>query len=48
VELSPVLIGFSASLAAGLMTGVGALPVVFARGLPESIEDAILGFAAGV
>jgi ZIP family zinc transporter len=48
VDLSPILIGFAASLAAGLMTGVGALPVFFARGLPGSVEDAILGSAAGV
>jgi zinc transporter, ZIP family len=45
---SPVLVGFLASLAAGLMTGVGALPVLFTRELPQRVEDALLGFAAGV
>lgn len=45
---SPLLIGFLASLSAGLMTGVGALPVLFTRNLPQRIEDTLLGFAAGV
>lgn len=41
-------IGFLASLAAGLMTGVGALPVLFGRGVSARANDAMLGFAAGV
>lgn len=41
-------IGFLASLAAGLMTGVGAVPVLFGRGISARTNDAMLGFAAGV
>lgn len=40
--------GFLASLAAGVATGVGALPVLFTRRAPERLLDAMLGFAAGV
>ena len=43
-----VLIGAGASLAAGLLTAAGALPVFFVRRISESIQDAMLGFAAGV
>lgn len=45
---SPVLMGFVASLVAGLMTGAGAVPVLFTRRLPQRVADALLGFAAGV
>jgi len=37
-----------ASLLAGLATGVGGLPVIFFKKIPERIYDALLGFAAGV
>jgi ZIP family zinc transporter len=43
-----ILIGFLASLAAGLMTGAGALPVLFGKAVPQRASDAMLGFAAGV
>ena len=37
-----------ASLLAGLATGVGGLPVIFFKKIPERIYDTLLGFAAGV
>lgn len=43
-----VLVGTLAALAAGLMTGVGALPVLFGRSLDRRTSDVMLGFAAGV
>jgi zinc transporter, ZIP family len=46
--LSSVQLGFLASLAAGLMTAVGALPVFIIRRLSQATEDALMGFGAGV
>ena len=46
--MSIVLIGLLASLGAGLMTGVGALPVLFGRTITRKWSDMLLGFAAGV
>jgi zinc transporter, ZIP family len=43
-----ILIGAAASLGAGLMTGVGALPVLARWNIPERVSDTMLGFAAGV
>lgn len=43
-----ILYGAVASLAAGLMTGVGALPVLMGRTIPQHVADMLLGFAAGV
>jgi len=43
-----VIIGILASLGAGLMTGVGAIPVLFGRGVSQGWNDTFLGFAAGV
>lgn len=43
-----ILLGFLGSLAAGLMTAVGALPVLFGRGVSRRLNDTLLGFAAGV
>lgn len=43
-----ILWGTLASLAAGLMTGVGALPVLAGRRLTRRANDGLLGFAAGV
>jgi ZIP family zinc transporter len=43
-----ILWGALASLAAGLMTGVGALPALAGRSLSRRANDALLGFAAGV
>ncbi len=40
--------GFLGSLAAGLMTSVGAAPVLFGRTISPAMNDAMLGFAAGV
>ncbi len=46
---NPILLGFLASLAAGLATGVGALPVLFFKKRPsQRYLDLMLGFAAGV
>jgi ZIP family zinc transporter len=42
------LLGSFASLAAGLGTGVGAIPVFFMRGLSPASEDTLMGAAAGV
>ncbi|KAF0675152.1 ZIP family metal transporter [Profundibacterium mesophilum] len=47
-DLSPVMLGFLGSLAAGVMTGVGALPVLFGRAPGRATRDLLLGFAAGV
>ncbi len=47
--LSSFQLGFLASLVAGLMTGVGALPIFFmGRRLKQATEDGLMGFAAGV
>jgi len=43
-----ILLGTLASLGAGLMTAVGALPVVFGRDVSIRTKDTMLGFAAGV
>lgn len=42
------MMGFLASLAAGLMTGAGALLVLFGKTLHRKWSDTLLGFAAGV
>ena len=47
-EVSPVLLGFVGSLLAGLMTAMGALPVLFGRTPSPRTADVMLGFAAGV
>ncbi|MFV0244987.1 MAG: ZIP family metal transporter [Qingshengfaniella sp.] len=43
-----IWIGFLASLGAGLMTGLGAVPVLFGRQVNRKVSDTMLGFAAGV
>ena len=43
-----ILYGFLASLAAGLMTSVGAIPCLFIKKISPRFEDSTLGFAAGV
>jgi ZIP family zinc transporter len=43
-----VLLGFLASLAAGSATALGALPALAVRRVPDRLQDALLGFAAGV
>ncbi|EAQ04421.1 gufA protein [Pseudooceanicola batsensis HTCC2597] len=47
-DMQIILIGFLASLAAGVMTGVGALPVLLGREITQKWRDMLLGFAAGV
>lgn len=47
-DLSPIALAFIGSLLAGLMTGVGALPVLAGRLPSERSRDTLLGFAAGV
>ena len=46
--MSPLTLGILGSLAAGLMTAVGAVPVLFGRIPSRSTRDLLLGFAAGV
>jgi ZIP family zinc transporter len=46
--LSPALAGALASLAAGLLTAAGAIPVLMQRQVPARVSDTMLGFAAGV
>ncbi len=47
-DLHSIGLGFAASLAAGLATGVGSLPVLLLARPSEKVMDAMLGFAAGV
>ncbi|MBD3679453.1 MAG: ZIP family metal transporter [Rhodobacteraceae bacterium] len=47
-HLSPIEIGFLGSLAAGLMTAVGAVPILLGRAPGKATRDMSLGFAAGV
>jgi ZIP family zinc transporter len=47
-HMGPVSLGFLASLLAGLLTAVGALPVLFGRSVSQRSNDVLLGFAAGV
>ncbi|ETX26900.1 ZIP family metal transporter [Roseivivax isoporae] len=46
--LSPVMLGFLGSLAAGALTAFGAVPVLFGRVPSRATRDLSLGFAAGV
>lgn len=46
--LSTIQLGLLASLVAGLLTGVGALPIFFLRRITQPVEDAMMGFGAGV
>jgi ZIP family zinc transporter len=43
-----IALGTLASAAAGVMTVIGALPVLFGRSVSTRVHDALLGFAAGV
>ncbi len=45
---STILLGFVASLLAGLATGIGALPIFAVRRLSDQLQEVMLGFAAGV
>ena len=42
------MVGFLASLLAGLCSGVGALPILVVRQISSQVQNAMLGFAAGV
>ena len=46
--MDPIATAFLASLAAGLATGVGALPALLVRQASERLLDAMLGCAAGI
>jgi len=46
--MNVVLVGSLASIAAGLMTMVGAIPALFGGKITHRTEDTLLGFAAGV
>jgi ZIP family zinc transporter len=46
--MDPVLLGFVASFAAGLVTSFGALPVLFGGTITPRNRNFMLGFAAGV
>jgi ZIP family zinc transporter len=46
--MGPIMMGFLASLGAGLMTGVGALPLLFGWKISNRMNDVLLAFAAGV
>lgn len=48
MRLNLILLGFLGSLAAGLMTAVGAVPVLFGKSVSRRANDLLLGFAAGV
>ncbi len=46
--MNVILLGTLASLLAGSMTAVGALPVLLGRAISERTQDSLLGFSAGV
>lgn len=46
LSLSPVAQGGLAALGTWLLTGLGALPVLFLRQVPRRFMDALMGFAA--
>ena len=46
--LTTIQAGFAASLVAGLLTLVGALPILMLRRISGALEDGMLGFGAGV
>lgn len=43
-----VVIGFMASILAGLATGVGALPALFFKNISDNLFNSLLGATAGV
>jgi len=47
-EFSFFMMGVLGSFLAGAMTGVGALPVFCLRSVSHKVQDALLGFGAGV
>ncbi len=47
-QFNLIWVGIIASLAAGLATGIGSIPIFFTRNIPKKLLDALLGVAAGV
>ncbi|SMX25907.1 zinc transporter ZupT [Boseongicola aestuarii] len=47
-SLTPITLGFLGSLIAGLMTALGAVPILFGEVPRRGTRDMSLGFAAGV
>jgi ZIP family zinc transporter len=47
-DIPIVYLGLLASLAAGMATGFGALPVMFTTRISQKVQDMLLGFGAGV
>jgi ZIP family zinc transporter len=43
-----LLYGILISVAAGLATGLGAIPILLFKKIPDKLHDALLGFAAGI
>lgn len=43
-----LLAGFIAGILAGLCTGIGTLPLLFTKKISKTVEDSLLGFAAGL
>ncbi len=48
MQLNLIWLGMAASLAAGMATGVGSIPIFFTRNIARRHLDYLLGFAAGV
>ena len=48
MQFNIIWVGIIASMAAGLATGIGSLPIFFAQDIPKKVLDALLGAAAGV
>ncbi len=46
--MNPLLIGFGASLAAGLCTAIGALPILVLPSVSSRLQGIMLGFGGGV
>ena len=46
--MNVIALGVLGSLAAGLMTGIGALPILVGRAVSRRANDILLGFAAGI
>lgn len=46
--MNVVAMGFFGSLAAGLMTAIGAVPILMGKTVSRRVNDLLLGFAAGV
>ena len=46
--MTPLVAGIVGSTAAGMMTALGAVPILMGRGVSAKTQDLLLGFAAGV